>query len=130
MQVDIMWNGHDQEMAQTVLETAECFLSNTNNNMHILATETEEQAFYSGHVWAPFIHATQYCPCSHKKLWQVGCLQADFCRQSDSVSSDTLVRLTSGLSEQCVRSSAAWQVIFWRMHVSTFTSPEHIGESQ
>ena len=28
----------------TVLETLECFLSNTNNNMHILATETEEQA--------------------------------------------------------------------------------------
>ena len=28
----------------TVLETLECVLSNTNNNMHILATETEEQA--------------------------------------------------------------------------------------
>ena len=44
----------------TVLETSECFLSNANNNMHILATETEELAVY----WP----ATQYCPCSHKKL--------------------------------------------------------------
>ena len=34
----------------TVLETLEC----TNNNMHILATETEELAIYNGHhfyVW-------------------------------------------------------------------------------
>ena len=35
---------------QTVLETSECFLSNSNNNMHILATGTEEQAVYSGHL--------------------------------------------------------------------------------
>ena len=28
----------------TVLENLECFLSNTNTNRHILATETEEQA--------------------------------------------------------------------------------------
>ena len=49
----------------TVLETLECFLSNTNNNMHILANETEELAVYNGHL---FIQATQYCPCSHKKL--------------------------------------------------------------
>ena len=35
---------------QTVLETSECFRSNTNNNMHILAAETEEQAVYSGHL--------------------------------------------------------------------------------
>ena len=33
--------------------------------MHILATETEELADYNGHL---FIQATQYCPCSHKKL--------------------------------------------------------------
>ena len=33
--------------------------------MHILATETEELAIYNGHL---FIQATQYCPCSHKKL--------------------------------------------------------------
>jgi hypothetical protein len=38
---------------QTVLETSECFLSNTNNNMHILATETEEQAIYFGHLIHP-----------------------------------------------------------------------------
>ena len=31
--------------------------------MQILATGTEEQAVYSGHL---FIQATQYCPCSHK----------------------------------------------------------------
>ena len=28
------------DIIQTVLETLECFLSNTNNNIHILATET------------------------------------------------------------------------------------------
>ena len=28
----------------SVLESLECFLSKTNNTMHILATETEEQA--------------------------------------------------------------------------------------
>ena len=49
----------------TVLETLECFLSNTNNNMHTLATETEALAVYNGHL---FILATQYCPCSHMKL--------------------------------------------------------------
>jgi bacteriorhodopsin len=38
------------DIIQTVLETSECFLSNTNNNMHILATGTEEQAVYSGHL--------------------------------------------------------------------------------
>jgi hypothetical protein len=42
------------DIIQTVLETSECFLSNTNTNMHILATETEEQAVYSGNLWAPF----------------------------------------------------------------------------
>ena len=41
------------------------FLSNTNNKMHVLATETEELVIYNGHL---FIQATQYCPCSHKKL--------------------------------------------------------------
>ena len=56
------------DIIQTVLETSECFLNKTNNNRHILATKTEEQAVYSGHLWAPFIQATQYCPCSHKKL--------------------------------------------------------------
>jgi hypothetical protein len=38
------------DIIQTVLETAECFLPNNNNNMHILAIETEEQAVYSGHL--------------------------------------------------------------------------------
>ena len=53
----------------TVLETLECFLSNTNNN--ILATATEELAVYNGHL---FIQATQYCPCSHKKLTRLNVL--------------------------------------------------------
>ena len=35
---------------QTVLETLECFLSNTNNNMQILATMTEEQAVWYGQL--------------------------------------------------------------------------------
>ena len=35
---------------QTVLEPSECFLSNTNNNLQILATMTEEQAVYYGHL--------------------------------------------------------------------------------
>ena len=34
----------------TVLETLQCFLSNTNNNMHILATETGAGRLQ----WAPF----------------------------------------------------------------------------
>ena len=41
------------DIIQTVLETSEFFLSDTNNNMHILATGTEEQAVYSGHLWTP-----------------------------------------------------------------------------
>ena len=56
-----------------VLETLECFISNINNNMHILATETEELAIYNGHL---FIQATQYGPCSHKKLMSRKCLTA------------------------------------------------------
>ena len=47
----------------TVLETLECFISNTKNNMHLLATESEEVAVYYGDL---IIQATQYCPCSHK----------------------------------------------------------------
>ena len=40
------------DIIQTVLETSECFLSNNNNNnMHILATETEELAVYNGHLF-------------------------------------------------------------------------------
>ena len=65
----------------TVLETSDCFLSNTNNTMHILATETEEQDIYSGHHCAPFIQATQQliqatqqCPCSHK-MFNKKCVQ-------------------------------------------------------
>jgi hypothetical protein len=38
------------DIIQTVLETSEHFLSNNNNNMHVLATGTEEQAIYSGHL--------------------------------------------------------------------------------
>ena len=38
---------------QTVLETLECFLSNTNNIMHILATENEEQAVFFGKLIHP-----------------------------------------------------------------------------
>ena len=41
------------DIIHTVLERSECFISNTNNNMHILATETEEQAVYSGHLVHP-----------------------------------------------------------------------------
>ena len=41
--------------------------------------------------------------CSSDSLWRAGHLQADFCHQLDGVSSDTLVRLASGLSEQCVK---------------------------
>jgi hypothetical protein len=41
------------DIIQTVLETSECFLSNTTNTIHILATETEEQAIYFGHLIHP-----------------------------------------------------------------------------
>ncbi|KAK6304264.1 hypothetical protein J4Q44_G00248500 [Coregonus suidteri] len=41
--------------------------------------------------------------CSSNSLWRAGLLQTDFGRQFDSVSSDTLVRLACGLSEQCVK---------------------------
>ena len=41
------------DIIQTVLETL-CFLSKYTNNMHILATGTEEQVVYSGHLWAPY----------------------------------------------------------------------------
>ena len=50
------------DIIQTVLE---CFLSNTNNNMHILATETEEQAVYFGQLIHP---SYSILPPSHKKF--------------------------------------------------------------
>ena len=53
------------DIIQTVLETLECFLSNSNNNMHILATETEEQAVYFGQLIHP---SYSILPPSHKKL--------------------------------------------------------------
>ena len=54
------------DIIQTVLETSECFLSNTtNNNMHILATEIEEQAVYFRHLIHP---SDSILPPSHKKL--------------------------------------------------------------
>ena len=45
------------DIIQTVLETSECCLTNTNNNMHILATETEEQAIYSGHLSSKLLNS-------------------------------------------------------------------------
>ena len=44
---------------------SEGFLSNTNKNVHILATETEEQAVYFGHLIHP---SYSILPPSHKKL--------------------------------------------------------------
>jgi hypothetical protein len=44
------------DIIQTVSETSEYFLSNTNN-MHILATETEEQAVYSGHLSSKLLNS-------------------------------------------------------------------------
>ena len=44
------------DIIQTVLETSECFLSNTNNNMRILVTWTEEQAVYSGHLLSKLLN--------------------------------------------------------------------------
>ena len=51
------------DIIQTVLETSECFLSNTNNTMHILVTE--EQAVYFGHLIHP---SYSILPPSHKKF--------------------------------------------------------------
>ena len=45
------------DIIQTVSETSECFLSNTNNNMHILANETEEQAIFSGHLSSKLLNS-------------------------------------------------------------------------
>ena len=54
------------DIIQTILETLECFLSNNNNNdMHIFATETEQQAVYFGHLIHP---SNSILPPSHKKL--------------------------------------------------------------
>ena len=57
------------DIIQTVLETSECFQYNTNNNMHILATGTDEQAVYSGHLSSKLldtapaaIRSFNYCP--------------------------------------------------------------------
>ena len=41
--------------------------------------------------------------CSSDSLWRAGHVHADFCRQLYGVSSDTLVRLATGLSDQCVK---------------------------
>ena len=56
------------DIIQTVLETSECSLSKYTNNMHILATGTEEQAIYSGHLWAPYSSKLLNTAPSHKKL--------------------------------------------------------------
>jgi hypothetical protein len=45
------------DIIQTVLDTSECFLSNTTNAMHILATETEKQAVYSGHLSSKLLNS-------------------------------------------------------------------------
>jgi hypothetical protein len=44
-------------------------------------------------------------------LWQAGRLQADFGFQLDGVSSDTLVRLASGLSEKCIKKQCGLAVL-------------------
>ena len=50
-------------------------------------------------------------PCSSDSLWQGWCLQTDLDHQLNSDSSDTLVQLASGISEQVLR-SAVWWVMF------------------
>ena len=44
------------DIIQTVLETSERFLSNSNNNMHVLASETEELAIYNGHLLSKLLN--------------------------------------------------------------------------
>ena len=56
--------------------------------------------------------------CSSDSLWQARHLQTDIGRQLNSVSSDTLVQLASGLSEQCGIAG------------SCFVSPESVRELQ
>ena len=56
------------DIIQMVLETSECFISKYTNNMHILATGTEEQEVYSGHLWAPYSSKLLNTAPSHKKL--------------------------------------------------------------
>jgi hypothetical protein len=68
-------------------------------------------------------------PRSSDSLWRAGRLLADLGRQLNGVSSDTLVRLASGLSWQVLR-SAVWRVMFQRTHDSTFASPGPVGELQ
>ena len=41
------------DMIQTVLETSECFLSKSTNNMHILSCGDEWQAVEFGHAFHP-----------------------------------------------------------------------------
>ena len=55
----------------TVLETLECFISNANNNMDILATETEELAVYSGNVIFPNNSAPSFKRLKKKKQTHV-----------------------------------------------------------
>ena len=51
------------EIIQTVLETLECLLSDSNNNMHILATGTDVQSVY---FWQVIHPSYSILPPSHK----------------------------------------------------------------
>ena len=63
-----MSSGILTDIIQTVLETAECFPSNTTNTMHILASGTEQQAVYSGHLIHP---SYSILPPSHLTTWKI-----------------------------------------------------------
>jgi hypothetical protein len=94
------------DIIQTVLETSKCLLSNTNTNKHILDTGTEEQAIYSGHLWAPFIQATQYCPCSHKPTLTDTLDPLQFAYHRNRTTDDqTAITLHTALSHQDKRNT-------------------------
>ena len=62
------------DIHQTVLETSECFLSYTNNNMHILASGTEYEAVYSGHAIHSKVKMLPLIPNRLAENYKVKCL--------------------------------------------------------
>jgi hypothetical protein len=68
---------------------------------------------------------------SNDSLWWTGRLQADFSHQLDDVSTDTLVRLASGLSGRCVKKQRGLAgSCFGGYMAPTFATPKSIVAMQ
>ena len=101
------------DIIQTVLETSECFLSNSTNNKQILATMTEEQAVWYGHLSSKLNTSLAVIQSSHSlPLRQLCTLLALFSNSLEGVTKYS-EHLLAGFPSLCGRTHPKPSYLGW-----------------